>query len=73
MVIDVRAHVLFHRVIVRDSTLRAILYWLRVSSPTLQNELTLRYFIELPRQSIAAPGARILGETGQCDTTMSGL
>jgi hypothetical protein len=71
MAIDVRAHEDFHRCILPGSVLCTVLDWLRVSSPTLQNELTLRYFIELPRRSIAAPGAHILGETGQCDTTMS--
>jgi hypothetical protein len=72
MAIDVEAHEIFHRGIVWNDA-RAVLDWLRVSSPTLQNKLTLRYFIELPRRSIAAPGARILGETGQCDATMSEL
>jgi hypothetical protein len=72
MAIDVKAHESFHGDIERNGYLYAVLDWLRVSSPILQNKLTLRYFIELPRRSIATPGARILGETGRCDATVSG-
>jgi hypothetical protein len=49
MAIDVEAHEKFHLNMVLDRALCLVLDWLRVSSPTLQNKLTLRYFIELPR------------------------